>query len=330
MRKISKIATVLLSAGLSVSLLGACSNGGNSGAFTGDDGRKTIVVSDMAEYDWTINVLGDEIDNFNIVWLTSKGVDMHSYQPSMQDMAAISSADAVFYTGGESEEWIDEALLNNTNSGVKVISMMKDLSGDIKEEEIIEGMNAEEEEEEEEKEYDEHIFLSLDCAMKTVNLIAEDLSEIDPTNADKYNKNAEDYCLELAEIKDDYKALQGKDSKNILVADRFPFRYLFDDFEIDYYAAFPGCSAETESSFETIVFLSEKITEDDLSVVYILEHSEDKLAKTIIENSGKTDVEILKLNSMQSVTEEDFNNEGKTYINIMKENLESLSRGFGN
>lgn len=280
-------------------------------------------------YDWARNVVGSS-ENFEISYLLDNGEDMHSYQPSVSDIALIADADIFVYVGGPSDEWVEGLLINNGKTGQVRINMMDELAENLKEEEIIEGMQSRESEEEdvgEDIEYDEHIWLSLDNAAVIVKAIEREMSSMDGDNASLYSDNSERYISELMNLKSKYQEkIEDYGSRTVIVADRFPFRYLVDEYGIDYYAAFPGCSAESESSFETIVFLIEKADELGIGTIYIIENSDDSLANTIIENSSG-DIEVATLDSMQSVTLADID-EGASYIDYMKQNMEAIIQGF--
>ncbi len=187
-----------------------------------------------------------------------------------------------------------------------------------------EGAKGSDSAESDEAENDEHVWLSLKNASKFVSAIADALAEIDADNADQYISNAAAYKEKLSALDSKYQdAVDAAAIKTLLFGDRFPFRYLADDYGLDYYAAFAGCSAETEASFETILFLAEKVDELGLSAVMTIDGSDDKIAKTIIENTAAGDQQILMLDSMQSITESDVE-AGLTYISIMEENLDVL------
>lgn len=289
-----------------------------------NNGKKTIVTTTFPSYEWTETVLGDRKDDFEVTWLASNGVDMHSFQPSAGDIALVSSCDLLIQNGGESEAWLEPIVEQRESKGLKSLNLSAHLEDGnmLLCEETVEGMTVEEKEEEEA--YDEHIWLSLENASQMVEGIAGSIASIDSDNTAYYTENAEKYCEEITALETEFgEKLSGR-TKPVLVADRFPFRYLTADYGLVYYAAFPGCSAETESSFETVIFLADEIKYDNLDVIYVLEKSDRKLAETVIENSGVSGVEIRELNSMQSVTMDDYAN-GATYIEIMKENLEALT-----
>ncbi len=321
---------------LVICFVSACgSNGNNSGKSTGGvsgsaaSGEKkiSIVTTIFPEYDWVKQILGDQSGNVELTMLLDKGVDLHSYQPTAQDMMKIATCDLFIYVGGESDEWVEDALKEAVNKDMKVVNLLEMLGNSVKEEEVVEGMEGEEEEGEEEEEgpeYDEHVWLSLKNAQTLCSGIAKELSALDTANAGTYEKNAAAYNDKLAALDAEYKAVADKSSvKTILFGDRFPFRYLADDYDLSYYAAFVGCSAETEASFETVTFLAKKVDELGLKVIFTIEGQEHKIAETIRENTKEKNQEIVVMDSMQSTTSADVES-GATYLDIMTKNLDSL------
>ena len=297
---------------------------------SGKDGIK-IVTTIFPEYDWVKNVMGDRAGEADITLLLDNGVDLHSYQPTAEDMLEISNCDLFIYVGGESDEWVDDALKSASNKNMKVVNLMEVLGDKAYEEELKEGMQGEEEEEEgeEEAEYDEHVWLSLKNAKVFVRKIADELKDLDPASADTFEKNASEYISKLNDLDSRYEEVTGKASvKTLLFGDRFPFRYMTEDYGLDYYAAFIGCSAETEASFETIAFLSAKADELGLKYIFTIDNSDQKIAKTIIDNTQTKDAQILVLNSMQSTDKAAIDN-GADYLTIMEENLNVLSTALG-
>ena len=305
----------------------------SSEAETSSDKQLKIVTTIFPEYDWVKQILGDESSNADLTMLLDDGVDLHSYQPTAEDIAKISDCDLFIYVGGESDAWVDDALKEAVNKNMKVINLLDVLGSTVKEEEVVEGMEAEEEEEEsedgeEEPEYDEHVWLSLKNAQTLCKKIGSDLAELDSANAAVYEKNTEDYVEALSELDKKYQdTVDAASRKTLLFGDRFPFRYMVDDYGLDYYAAFVGCSAETEASFETISFLAKKVDELGLKNVMTIEKSDQKIAKTIIENTKDKNQKILTLDSMQSITSEDVAN-GTTYFSVMSDNLNVLSEAL--
>ena len=323
----------------------------------------SIVTTIFPEYDWVREIVGNHADKFEITYLMNKGVDLHSYQASAEDIAKVSSADLFIYVGGESDTWAEDAIAEATNKDMKVINLLNSLGSDVKEEEVVEGMAAEDEhdhdhseeakdhdhseeakdhdhseedkdhdhaKEGEEVEYDEHVWLSLKNAQKLVMDIEANIESLDPDNAADYAANAQAYVKKLEELDKEYqKAVDESSVKYILVGDRFPFRYLVDDYGLKYSAAFVGCSAETEASFDTITFLAGKLDELGLKNVVTIENSNQKIAKTIIENTKNKDQGLLVLNSLQSVSQKDIDG-GLTYLSVMKDNLEVLKKALTN
>ena len=299
--------------------------------------KKSIVCITYPEYDWVMNILGDKASNFDVTLLQNNGTDLHSYQPSIKDMAKISVCDMLVFVGGESDEWIEKAVSEAKNKNMIVVNMMESLGDKVKEEEIVEGMQAEEEEEEHEHEhhhhhdeieYDEHVWLSLRNAAALVDGIAQKICALDPSAAASYKANAIAYIKALNDLDAQYKktvAAAGK--KTILFGDRFPFRYLADDYNLKYYAAFVGCSAETEASFETVVFLAKKVDELGLPAVLTIEKSDKKIAKTIVSNTKAKNQAILEMDSLQSITPKDIK-AGRSYLSAMKKNLEVLKKAL--
>lgn len=299
---------------------------GCSSAPAKDDGKLNIVTTIFPEYDWVSNITSGAED-VNITLLLENGSDMHSYQPTAEDIVKISSCDVFIYVGGESDKWVDDALKGATNKEMTVINLLDILGTKAKEEETVEGMQAEKEEKdgkeeaEEEAELDEHVWLSLKNASMLCGKISDKLSEIDAKNKELYSKNTENYLKKLNELDARYKAVRDSAKYDTLIfADRFPFRYLIDDYNLKYYAAFSGCSAESEASFETVAFLAKKLDELKLPALMKIDGSDGKIANTVLQTSNQKNAQILELNSMQSVNKKDIE-DGKTYLSIMESNL---------
>lgn len=326
----------IIAAVLSVAIIFvACSNGRNNNENTtknNDDNTKlSIVTTIFPEYDWVRQILGENQANVDLTMLLDKGVDLHSYQPSADDMVKVSKCDLFIYVGGESDTWVDDALKSAQNKNMKVINLLDVLGNSVKEEEQVEGMQSEEEEEEGEEEgpeYDEHVWLSLKNAKTLCSSIADALCEIDSKNANVYKKNLNEYTKNLDALDKEYQqAVNGAKYDTLVFGDRFPFRYMVDDYSLKYYAAFVGCSAETEASFETIKFLANKVDELGVTTVLTIEDPKHKIAQTVVENTKEKNQKILALNSMQSVTSDDVKN-GETYLNVMQSNLDVLKQAL--
>lgn len=319
----NRILLIMLSLVLSVGLLSGC--GKNAAEKENNTSKKkSVVCTIFPEYDWTKEIIGNLNDEYEVTLLLDNGVDLHSYQPTAADIAKIATCDVFIYVGGESDGWVKDALTEAINKNMQVINLLDVLGDTVKEEEIKEGMEVEEEEEgESEKgpEYDEHVWLSLKNAKILASAIKDSLKTVDPQNADIYEENCNSYTDKLSALDGEYSStIKGSKQKTLLFGDRFPFRYLVDDYGLDYYAAFVGCSAETEASFETIVFLAGKVDEIGLSNFVVIENSEHKIAQTIIDNTKEKNQGIIVLDSMQSTTSKDIE-AGETYLSIMKKNL---------
>lgn len=324
----NRIVILTLVLALCVGLFSACKNGNEK--VDAKEKKYQIVCTIFPAYDWVKNVVGDLEEDYDITFLLDKGVDLHNYQPTVEDMAKISECDVFVYVGGESDTWVESALEEANNKQMQVINLLDCLGDSAKEEELVEGMQGEEDDEadeadeEEGPEYDEHVWLSLKNAKVFVNEMERALSKLDPSNETRYQENAKNYADELDALDQEFQDTVDEASiKTVLFGDRFPFRYLIDDYNLDYYAAFIGCSAETEASFETVTFLANKVDELSLKHILVIENSDQKIAKTIIENTAAKDMDILVLDSMQSTTREDVK-KGTTYLGIMKDNLEVL------
>ena len=288
----------------------------------------SIVTTIFPEYDWVREILGDKADSAEITMLLDNGVDLHSYQPTADDIIKLSDCDLFVYVGGESDGWVEDALKSAANRDRKVIHLLDVLGDSVKEEETVEGMQ-EEEEDHEEKEYDEHVWLSLKNAKTLVGAISAALQELDPDNKDTYAANAEAYGQKLSALDAEYqKAVSAGTYKTLLFGDRFPFRYLVDDYGLSYYAAFVGCSAESEASFETVSFLARKVDEGKLPCVMTIEGKNHKIAETIVQNTAGKNQKILTMDSMQSTTAQDVAN-GTTYLSLMAKNLDVLKEALG-
>ena len=331
-----KIVAMMMALTLMVGSLTGCGQASaeektGESAQSADDGKLQVVTTIFPEYDWVLNILGDEAENAEVTMLLDNGVDLHSYQPTAQDIMKIASCDLFIYVGGESDAWVEDALAEATNQNMVVINLMEVLGDRVKEEEVKEGMQAEEEEGEEEEgeeEYDEHVWLSLKNASALCEVIASALSEADEAHAADYQANAQAYIGQLNALDSEYQsAVDEAVGKTLLFGDRFPFRYLTEDYGLDYYAAFVGCSAETEASFETVIFLADKVDELGLSSIMTIEGSDGKIAETIRNNTAGKDQKILSLNSMQSLTSKDVA-DGLTYYSIMEQNLEVLKEAL--
>jgi len=293
------------------------------------DKKLNIVCTTFPQYDWVKQIAGD---NVNLTLLLEGGADLHSYQATTNDITAIASSDILIYIGGMSDSWIEDVLETTVNEDICAINLMEVLGDKVKEEELKEGMEHSHEDEihDHDEVLDEHIWLSLKNAKYCVESIANTLVEKDSVNAETYMVNASNYISELDILDTEYTdVIKNAPLRKLVFADRFPFRYLVDDYDLDYFAAFSGCSAETEASFETIVFLAEKVNEWKLNTILIIDGSDGSIARTVTDNTEAKNQEILQLNSMQSVTKEAIE-EGTTYLSAMQDNLKVLTEALSN
>ena len=327
----------------------------------GNSNKISIVCTTFPQYDWVKNILGEEAERFNVTLLLDNGVDMHSYQPAVKDIATAGSSDLFIYVGGESDTWVEDALKEAKNKDLKAINLMETLGNSVKEEEVVEGMqeereslghsheksskekqeqtqkeshensqeiNGQKEAADEEPEYDEHIWLSIRNAEIMVKNIEKAIEQLDSDNAKVYQNNAENYIKKLDTLDKQYaNTIQNAKYKAILFGDRFPFRYMADDYDLKYYAAFAGCSAETMAGFETVTFLAKKADELRLPVILTIENSDGRIAEAVKSNTTKKNQKILAMNSLQSVTKEQIA-DGITYLQVMQENLSVLSEAL--
>lgn len=310
-----KIIVLLLGALMVLSVLSGCDKKNDN------DNKLKVVTTTFPIYDWVKEILKDE--DVDVSLLQDNGVDLHSYEPTVDDIAKINNADVFMYVGGESDEWVESVLESNKN--VRAVNLLEVLGDSVKLEEELEGVEHDHEHDhEDEEEYDEHVWLSLRNAKKCVEAIKDVLCELDPINMDRYKKNAEEYIEKLELLDQKYMEVVSNSKNNTLIfGDRFPFRYLVDDYNLNYYAAFVGCSTESEASFNTITFLAKKLDELGLTSILTIEGNNHKIAETIIKNTENKNQEILTLNSMQGSILE-----GDTYLSIMENNLEVLKKAL--
>lgn len=284
-----------------------------------------VVAAIFPEYDWVRQIAGDD-DSVELTLLVDDGVDPHSFQPAVSDMVTAANCDLLIYGGGESDQWLTK--LEATNPNREALVLLPLLGAQAHREEVVEGMEAHEEgETEDDAEMDEHVWLSLRNASLFCQAITDALCRLNPGKADTYRANLAAYQQQLDALDNDYRsAIDASPNRTIVVCDRFPFRYLVEDYGLSYYAAFPGCSAETGASFETVVFLSDKVKELGLNALLVTESSDGRMAKTVAQNAGCADMPVLTLNSMQSVSGESA--KSLDYLTVMSENLRVLKQAL--
>ena len=356
MRKLTAIILVFLL--ISAVVLSGCTPGSYV-----RDGKISVICTIFPIYDWTRQIIGDQAENIGLTLLLANKIDLHNYQPSVDDIVKISDCDLFIYVGGESDKWVNDALMQATNTNMIVINLLERLGDAARVEEVIEGMEADDHDHDGDADnadhdehgteydehgehdgsdeheghgnsddpaacFDEHIWLSLRNAQVFCSVIAEALISLDAGNADAYRGNLAAYNEKLSDLDSAYKeAINAAPVGTLLFGDRFPFRYLVDDYGLSYYAAFAGCSAETEASFETVIFLSEKMDELGLNTVMVTESSDKKIAETIIRESKGDNHQILALDAMQSVDSNALAT-GITYLSIMESNLDVIRKAL--
>ncbi len=293
-----------------------------SGKDKSDSDKISVVSTIFAPYDFTRQIVGD---NAEITMLLPPGSESHSYEPSPKDIITIQECDIFIYVGGESDQWVRKVLDSMDTSDIKIITLMDCV--DVVEEELVEGMEGDEEEDHEhdEEEYDEHVWTSPKNAKLILNKISEAICSVDSQNAESYKKNTESYLTKLDDLDKAFKeVVDSAVRKTLIFGDRFPFRYLADAYGLDYYAAFPGCSSETEASAATVAFLINKTKADKIPVVFHIEFSNEKIADVISEATG---AKVLLLHSCHNITKKDFEN-GITYIELMNQNVQNLKEAL--
>ena len=327
-------------------LLAGCSPSGREATASG---KLKIVATIFPEYDWTREILGSHADEAELVMLLDSGVDLHNYEPTAKDLMKVGSCDLFIHVGGASDKWVANALEAVPNPRRQVVDLLSVLAGQVHEEELVEGMEEhhdhddddgeehhhehddgeEHHHDEADAELDEHVWLSLRLAQRSCRAIAERLAALDPANAEDYRANCEAYCARLAALDAQFQqAVAAAKVKTLLFGDRFPFRYLTEDYGLQYYAAFTGCSAEAEASFKTVTFLAAKMDELDLPCVLAIEGTQHRLAETIVDTAKAAKGRpVLVLDSLQGTTSKDVE-AGKTYLGAMEKNLEVLRQAL--
>jgi len=318
MKRFISILLVLL---LSASVLAGC--GQKEQSVSGD--KTSVVATIFPQYDFVREIAGDHVE---LTMLLPPGSESHSFEPTPQDIAKIQNCDVFIYVGGDSDEWIKGILESMDTSKMKIISLMDTV--DVVEEEIVEGMEEDhghdhDHEHDEEAEYDEHVWTSPKNAKLIVQAISDVLCEADGTNASAYKQNTASYLTRLDELDAAFKAaVDAGARKTLAFGDRFPFRYFADAYGLDYFAAFPGCSTETEPSAATVAFLIDKVKAENIPVVFHIELSNEKMADTICET---TNAKKLLLHACHNISKSDFE-KGVSYFDLMTANVEAIKEAL--
>ena len=346
MKKFSKLLTLLMI----LVMCASCFYGCSSDKKEENSSKKIKVVATIFPvYDFLREIGGDKID---LTMLMTPGAETHSYEPTPKDMKTVSNADFFAYVGGDSDEWVDKILDGNKNDKMKVVTLMDCVK--TVDEEHVEGMEEEHDHDHDEDvdgkddsdkdkdahdehdehdhnhdgdepEQDEHVWTSPKNAIEIVKKLTSELSKVDPVNANYYKENSKNYIKKLENLDKKFEdVVKNGKRKEIIFGDRFPFRYFVDRYGLKYYAAFPGCSTDTEASASTVAFLTNKVKEDKIPVIFHIELSNNKIAKSIAEATG---AKMLQLNAVHNVTKEDFE-KGETYLSLMEKNLKPLEEAL--
>ena len=278
-----------------------------------------IISSSFIGYDFARAVTGNDK---NVRMLLNPGVDMHNYEPTPQDIIDIQQAKLFIYIGGESEEWVERLLKDNEISADRTLRLMDFV--ELKKEEIKEGME-ESAEEDEEEEYDEHIWTSPKNAIRLVNAIRDKLTSINYMDAEAMNQMAASYTGHLEDLDSRFTSLAANaKNKTLIFADRFPFRYFVDEYGLDYYAAFPGCSEQTEASPRTISYLMMKAKETGAKVIFKTEMSNGNFANMVAEATG---AQVRVLNAAHTVSESNSTLR-KRFVDLLEDNYFALQEAL--
>lgn len=287
----------------------------------GEEQRLQIVTTVFPAYDFARAVAGEYAD---VTLLLPPGTESHSYEPTPADIIAVEECDLFIYLGGESDAWVD-TILESTGAGDKAMRMIDCV--DLLEEETVEGMEAEPEEHDHDHGlgevvgYDEHVWTSPKNAAAITRAIGARLEELDAAHAQDYAAGAEDYAGQLEALDGEFRTFfDGVTDKTIVFGDRFPLRYFAEEYGLNYYAAFPGCSTQTEPSAATVAFLTDKVRQEGISTVWYIEFSNHLVADSIAEAAG---ADTALFHTCHNVSAEDLES-GATYISLMEGNLERL------
>lgn len=343
MKKFISIFTIIL---LLLATLSGCNENNNPVV---EEDKISVVSTIFAPYDFVREIVGDKAE---VTMLLPPGSESHSYEPTPQDIIKIQNCDVFVYVGGDSDDWVDGVLASMDTSNMKIITLMDCV--EVVEEELVEGMEQDhghgeeghehdeeghdhDEEEghdhdeedldahDEEGELDEHVWTSPRNAKLIVQKISEALYEADSANAETYQQNTQEYLAQLDELDGIFReVVDSAPHKTLIFGDRFPFRYLADAYGLKYFAAFPGCSTETEASAATVAFLIDKVKDENIPAVFHVELSNQKMANTISEATG---AKVLLLHACHNITKAEFER-GVTYLDLMHQNAENMKEAL--
>ncbi len=319
MMKLKKIASVALILVLALSVLSSCA----PAAAGSEKSGLSIVSTVFPSYDFARQITAGT--DAEVTLLLQPGEEVHSFDPTSQDIIRIQNADLFLYVGGENDTWV-ESVLAGLDKRVNTFRMMDYVT--LYEEELVEGMQPEEEEEdaaategEEEHEWDEHVWTAPVNAIAIVKSMTAELIKIDPANAKAYQANADAYVAKLETLDASFwDVVNAASRKTVVFADRFPVRYFVEEFGLSYYAAFPGCSTETEPSAATVASLIDHVKAENIPVVFYIELSNQQMANTVAEATG---AKTMLFHTCHNVSKAEFDG-GATYLSLMENNLIAL------
>lgn len=318
----ARLMAVILAAGIAAAAVTGCGVKQEEP----DDGKLKIVTTIFPQYDFVRAIAGGT-GAVNVRMLLSPGEEVHSYEPTPLDIKEIQNCDLFIYVGAENDVWVDRILENMGDKRPETLRLV-DLTETVAEESV-EGMMEEkghDHEESREEEADEHVWTSPVKAAEITEAIAQKMAELDPANADDYLANAQDYEAKILDLDAQFRQIAENAERKVLVfGDRFPIRYFAEGYGLDYFAAFPGCSSESEPSASTLAFLIDKVREEEIPVVFSIEFSNGNIARAICESTGAVQ---RTYNSCHNVTKEQMEN-GATYVSLMSENLEAVREALG-
>ena len=318
----ARLMAVILAAGIAAAAVTGCGVKQEEP----DDGKLKIVTTIFPQYDFVRAIAGGT-GAVNVRMLLSPGEEVHSYEPTPLDIKEIQNCDLFIYVGAENDVWVDRILENMGDKRPETLRLV-DLTETVAEESV-EGMMEEkghDHEESREEEADEHVWTSPVKAAEITEAIAQKMAELDPPNADNYLANAQDYEAKILDLDAQFRQIaEDAERKTLVFGDRFPIRYFAEEYGLDYFAAFPGCSSESEPSTSTLAFLIDKVREEEIPVVFSIEFSNGNIARAICESTGAVQ---RTYNSCHNVTKEQMEN-GATYVSLMSENLEAIREALG-
>lgn len=322
-KKIISFAAIIMAFAIAVT---GCSSSKNKATDSKADEKKLKVVTTIfAPYDFARQIGKEHAD---VTLLLKPGAESHSFEPTPQDIISIQNCDVFIYVGGENDSWVDKVLSSIDNKDMKIIKLLDCV--DVVEEELKEGMQEEEHEhehdhEEEEKEFDEHVWTAPKNVITIATKMQQVFAETDLEHAKDYEANLAFYKEQIDKLdKAFWDVVNNAKRKTLVFGDRFPLRYFVDQYKLDYFAAFPGCSTETDVSAATIAFLTDKVKEEKIPVIFKIELSNDTIAKSIADATG---AKVMTFYSCHNISKDDYE-KGLTYTDFMWRNVDALKEAL--